>query len=251
MAAFSIARNLSKKKAFACVILCMIFIHYSSIIVLPFIWLYDKRPNLKQTIAILGISLVAGLIGSIVFKKILIATGYIVFLRYIDTANLGLLNPVLIFQLGICFLFCYFEPILKDGRTIEEVRAENKKKENTQNIINEFHKLLRNEDIRGIRKMLRRNELLNDLNTRELNEDFPIDQYKFVKRNGKLTFIHDFNYHPVVDNEINDNIDLKNEINKVSDSKAEFEKLKIKVDNIYEFCHQVQEYIINLESRIS
>ena len=103
-----------KKKAFACVILCMIFIHYSSIIVLPFIWLYDKRPNLKQTIAILGISLVAGLIGSIVFKKILIATGYIVFLRYIDTANLGLLNPVLIFQLGICFLFCYFEPILKD-----------------------------------------------------------------------------------------------------------------------------------------
>lgn len=103
-----------KKKAFACVILCMTFIHYSSIIVLPFIWLYDKRPHLKQAIAILGISLVAGLIGSIVFKKILIATGYIVFLRYIDTANLGLLNPVLIFQLGICFLFCYFEPILKD-----------------------------------------------------------------------------------------------------------------------------------------
>ena len=75
-----------KKKAFACVILCMTFIHYSSIIVLPFIWLYDKRPHLKQTIAILGISLVAGLIGSIVFKN----------------------------QLGICFLFCYFEPILKD-----------------------------------------------------------------------------------------------------------------------------------------
>ena len=145
----------------------------------------------------------------------------------------------------------HFEPILKDGRTIEEVRAENKKKENTQNIINEFHKLLRNEDIRGIRKMLRRNEVLNDLNTRELNEDFPIDQYKFVKRNGKLTFIHDFNYHPVVDNEINDNINLKNEINKASVNKVEFEKLKIKVDNIYEFCHQVQEYIINLESRIS
>ena len=160
----------------------------------------------------------------------------------------------------------HFEPILKDGRTIEEVRAENKKKENTQNIINEFHKLLRNEDIRGIRKMLRRNELLNDLNTRELNEDFPIDQYKFVKRNGKLIFIHDFNYHPVVDNERNDNINLKNGFNITSDnkasvnkvefdmvsvSKAEFEKLKIKVDNIYEFCHQVQEYIINLESRIS
>ena len=100
---------------------------------------------------------------------------------------------------------------LKDGLTIEDVIAENKIKEDTQNIINEFYELLRNEDIRGIRKMLRRNELLNDLNTRELNEDFPINEYKFVKRNGKLTFIHDFNYHPkesVVDynNSINENM---------------------------------------------
>lgn len=103
-----------RRKAFACVILAMTFIHYSSIIVLPFIWLYDRRPNLKQTIGLLTLSLVTGFLGSVVLKKLLIATGNVVFLRYVGTANLGLLNPVLIFQLGICFLFCYFEPLLKD-----------------------------------------------------------------------------------------------------------------------------------------
>lgn len=103
-----------KRKAFLLIILLTTFIHASSIIVLPFAFLYNKKFSLKQTILILGISLTAGLAGSLVLKKLLLATGYIVFLRYIDTANLGLLNPVLIFQLGICFLFFYYEPILKD-----------------------------------------------------------------------------------------------------------------------------------------
>lgn len=103
-----------RKKAFAYVVLSMTLIHYSSIVVLPFIWLYDRRPNLKQIYGFLALSLVAGFLGSVILKKLLIATGNVVFLRYVDTANLGLLNPVLIFQLGICFLFSYFEPLLKD-----------------------------------------------------------------------------------------------------------------------------------------
>ena len=189
------------------------------------------------------------------------------------------------------------EPILKDGRTIEEVRAENKRKEETQNIINEFYKLLRNEDIRGIRKMLRRNNVLNDLNTRELNEDFPINEYKFVKRNGKLTFIHDFNYHPGSSTtEHYENRDDSSPISNINGLNLlampltstktgrnsltstnpgrnsltsltslaslkpgdmpldfelinEFEILKERVNNIYDFCKQVEEYIATLESR--
>lgn len=103
-----------RKKAFTYVILSMTFIHYSSIIVLPFIWLYNRRPNLKQICGLLSLSLVIGLISSVVLKQLLISTGNIIFLRYVNTANLGLLNPVLIFQLVICFLFSYFEPLLRD-----------------------------------------------------------------------------------------------------------------------------------------
>lgn len=79
-----------------------------------------------------------------------------------------------------------FEPILKDGIKFEDITAENKIKEDTQTIINKYYKLLRDKDMKDISKMLRRNKLSNNLNTRKLNEDFPIDQYKFVKCNGKL-----------------------------------------------------------------
>lgn len=104
----------NKKNTFLFIILLASLIHYSSIITIPFIYIYNKHINKRQAVNLLIISSLIGVIGSLIIKKALIATGFVVFLRYINTANLGLLNPVLIFQLGICFLFFHYEPILKD-----------------------------------------------------------------------------------------------------------------------------------------
>ena len=104
----------NKKKAYIFLLCCTTFIHYSSIIILPFIFFYDKKFNLKQTFTIIISSFILGFLGGIILKKILVATGYVIFLAYINTTNLGILNPVLIFQLTICILFFYFEPILKN-----------------------------------------------------------------------------------------------------------------------------------------
>ena len=35
--------------------------------------------------------------------------------------------------------------------------------------------------------------------SRELNEDYSIDEHKFVKPNDRLTFIHDSHYHAKLD----------------------------------------------------
>lgn len=62
--------------------------------------------------------------------------------------------------------------------------------EESTNIQQQLKQFIENSDYAGVRKLLRRNQQqLNTLNTRDLNDDFPLDDHKFVKRNGKLTFI--------------------------------------------------------------
>ena len=39
----------------------------------------------------------------------------------------------------------------------------------------------------------KRNDIINSLNTRERNEDFSINEHRFLKRNGLLNLIHDTN----------------------------------------------------------
>ena len=54
---------------------------------------------------------------------------------------------------------------------------------------------------------MRRNDKTPTLKTHELNEDYPIDEHKFVKQNGRLTFIHVSEIHSKFDevnNEEND-----------------------------------------------
>lgn len=104
----------NKKNIFIWTVILCTFIHYSSIIVLPFIFFYDKIIDNKKITLILLSSAFIGVAGSILIKKILIASGYGIFLSYVNTQNLGILNPVLIYQLFICALFIYFEPILKE-----------------------------------------------------------------------------------------------------------------------------------------
>ena len=81
--------------------------------------------------------------------------------------------------------------------------VENETKRKNESKINEFKNLCRSaakaapaaatQNIREIRKYIKRNDIINSLNTRELNEDFPINEHRFVKRNGLLNLIHDAN----------------------------------------------------------
>ena len=91
------------------------------------------------------------------------------------------------------------QPLLKDGLTMEDIKLRNEKNKETETLFNQFYSLLKDIDIKGIRKFLRRNDEMHSLNTRELNEDYPIDEHKFVKRNERLAFIHDSHYHPTLD----------------------------------------------------
>lgn len=87
----------------------------------------------------------------------------------------------------------FTKPLLKDGLVYEDILARNEAERKNENKINEFKNLCRCQNIREIRKYIKRNDIINSLNTRELNEDFPINKYRFVKRNGFLHLIHDVN----------------------------------------------------------
>lgn len=101
-----------KKRIFLFFIIGATLMHYSSIIVIPFLFLYKYKLSLKQLIIILFTSLILGIIGGLLLKIILIQTGLVIFLRYINTENLGFTNPVLIYQVILCIMFFYYEPIL-------------------------------------------------------------------------------------------------------------------------------------------
>ena len=87
--------------------------HYSSLSVLPFIFVFKKRLNTNQYIKLLIFCAFAGYLAGVFLKKILIAISGTKFLHYLDTSNLGLLNPILCYQIIIFYLFCKFENILK------------------------------------------------------------------------------------------------------------------------------------------
>ena len=62
---------------------------------------------------------------------------------------------------------------------------------NKSELIDTLTKLTESNDIAGIRKLTRREPLINEMNSRELNEDFIINNHRFVKRNGKISLIKD------------------------------------------------------------
>ena len=98
----------------------------------------------------------------------------------------------------------FSQPLLKDGLVYEDIMAENEAKRNNESKINEFKNLCKGQNIREIRKYIKRNDIINSLNTRELNEDFPINHHRFVKRNGLLNLIHDPNISTCDEHEQND-----------------------------------------------
>ena len=144
----------------------------------------------------------------------------------------------------------FSQPILKDGLVLEDIMAENEAKRKNESKIDEFKNLCKSQNIREIRKFIKRNDIINSLNTRELNEDFPINEHRFVKRNGLLTLIHDPNIstskEPVpCDFEPSDNEDTYNIAQAVrTDEPLNLESLNEKVNKFYDFCTQVQNFLI-------
>ena len=56
--------------------------------------------------------------------------------------------------------------------------------------------LVENNDVKGIRKLIRREPGMHELSARELNEDFIINSHKFIKRHGVLSLISDHSRYP-------------------------------------------------------
>lgn len=95
-------------------ILCALTLHLSTCIALVFGYLYEMRISMFKMILILIISTVIGLIGGAFLKHFLVSTGYVVFLTYVDGADLGIANPVILFQVICCVAFFMFEKLLCD-----------------------------------------------------------------------------------------------------------------------------------------
>ena len=73
---------------------------------------------------------------------------------------------------------------------------------NKSELIDTLSKLTEMDDVAGIRKLIRRNPEMNNMNCRELNEDFIIHNHRFVKRNGKITLIKDETRYPNATNAV-------------------------------------------------
>lgn len=104
----------NKKKTFIVFLLISTLMHYSSIIILPFIWLYKIKLSTKQCFKLIIITALLGVTLGTFLKKNLISTNNIVLLNYINTNNLGITNPVILYQIILCLSFFYYENILKD-----------------------------------------------------------------------------------------------------------------------------------------
>lgn len=85
----------------------------------------------------------------------------------------------------------YIKLLLKDGLTLDDIKTINEKMKEMETLFNQLFLLLSDNEIKGIRIFLRRNNKMRTLKFRELNKDYSIDEHKFVIRNGILRFFHD------------------------------------------------------------
>lgn len=87
-------------------------------------------------------------------------------------------------------------PILKGGLTMEQLKQERKDEAKHEEIENMFYQACDNQDVKTVRRLIKRNPHLHNLESRDLNEEHPINTFRFTKRDGKLTLASDKSYHP-------------------------------------------------------
>ena len=85
----------------------------------------------------------------------------------------------------------YIKLLLKDGLTLDDIKTINEKMKEMETLFNQLFLLLSDNEIKGIRIFLRRNNEMRTLKSLELNEDYSIDEQKFVIRDDRLRFFHD------------------------------------------------------------
>ena len=73
--------------------------------------------------------------------------------------------------------------------SVKQIGPEDKTK---THLFDKFYKYLSNNDVKNVRRMLRDYNIFVNLDTRDLNSKYSLDDYKFTKRNGVLTL-----YKPV------------------------------------------------------
>lgn len=99
----------NRKKKYLLWALLATTLHYSIGVVIPFVWLYDRRISFRQAFLILiGFGLI-GYFGGLLLKSILVSTGYGLALTYVEIEDLGILNPVIYYQSVWCLLFFFYE----------------------------------------------------------------------------------------------------------------------------------------------
>ena len=59
-----------------------------------------------------------------------------------------------------------------------------------KHIMYDFFDSLKKQDVHKARNLIKRHQFLSDIDTRILNEDYPLKNYKFTKRKGKLIIYH-------------------------------------------------------------
>lgn len=101
-----------RKRIFIFYLFVSAMIHYSSLAILPFVWLYNRKISLKCCVWLLIWSGIGGIVGGTLIKSVLTSTGNVLMLTYVNTENLGISNPVVLYQVILCILFFYYEPLL-------------------------------------------------------------------------------------------------------------------------------------------
>ena len=87
-------------------------------------------------------------------------------------------------------------------------------------LIKVMKELINRNDIKILRRLLVKNKFCNELNTRKLNQEIQVKDYKFTKRNGVMTFVK--SQYQVVKDKLDREVDkLVNDILKVNEMKNE------------------------------
>lgn len=102
------------RKKYICLVLCAATLHYSACIALCFVFLYNIKVSTFKVVMLLLISALIGVLGGALLKHVLISSGLTIFLTYVNANNLGIVNPVILFQSLFCILFVLFEKRLSD-----------------------------------------------------------------------------------------------------------------------------------------
>lgn len=115
------------------------------------------------------------------------------------------------------------------------------KEEEEQQLYKQFYDYLSNKDIKNARKMLRKYNIFNKLKSRDLNEKYDLDNYKFTKHNGVLTL-----YKPINKQEQQHFEEIERDIHNIEEQEN-IAKLEYKIEQIEKIAYKIEELeFINL-----